>query len=121
VTGVIGIAFWPVALVGAIRLANPDSWWAHRWYSEGSRRGRRAHKRFSVRREERWNRLRDLIAGAPQIAAGKLAGAQNARPDDHADAPDPPSPELLPEQDLAESVSVDRAKAGPSGVRGPKG
>jgi len=32
--GVFGIYMWPVALVGALRLAKPDSWWAGRRYRE---------------------------------------------------------------------------------------
>jgi hypothetical protein len=32
--GVLGLYFWPVGLIGAIRLGHPDSWWAKRRYDE---------------------------------------------------------------------------------------
>ena len=65
ITGVIGIAIGPVALVGAIRLAKPGSWWALRRYATRPRRASRAARRYDQRRLERWNRLSDLVAGAP--------------------------------------------------------
>ena len=65
VTGVVGIVIGVVALVGAIRLAKPGSWWAVRRYSSRPRRARRAASRYDQRYQERWNRLRDLVAGAP--------------------------------------------------------
>ena len=65
ITAVIGIVFGPVALVGAIRLAKPGSWWALRRYATRPRRASRAARRFDQRRMERWNRLSDLVAGAP--------------------------------------------------------
>jgi hypothetical protein len=65
VTGVVGILIGVVALIGAVRLAKPGSWWAaHRYASRPRRAGRAAH-RYDERHEERWNRLRDLVAGAP--------------------------------------------------------
>jgi len=65
VTGVVGIFIGVAALVGAIRLAKPGSWWAaHRYASRPVRAGRAA-RRYDQRYEERWNRLRDLVAGAP--------------------------------------------------------
>jgi hypothetical protein len=54
-----------VALVGAIRLAKPGSWWAMRRYPTRPRRADRAASRYDRRRLERWDRLRDLVAGAP--------------------------------------------------------
>jgi hypothetical protein len=65
VTGVIGVFIGVVALVGAIRLARPGSWWAVHRYASRPRRAGRAERRYDQRREERWNRLRDLVAGAP--------------------------------------------------------
>jgi hypothetical protein len=65
VTGVIGIFVGLVALIGAIRLAKPGSWWAARRYAGRPRRADRAARRFDHRHIERWNQLRDLIAGAP--------------------------------------------------------
>jgi hypothetical protein len=65
VTGVTGIVISVVALIGAIRLAKPGSWGAARRYATRPRRARRAARRYDQRHQERWNRLRDLIAGAP--------------------------------------------------------
>jgi hypothetical protein len=65
VTGVIGVFIGVVALVGAIRLAKPGSWWAAHRYASRPRRAGRAARRYDQRHEERWNRLRDLVAGAP--------------------------------------------------------
>jgi hypothetical protein len=65
VTGVTGIVVGVVALVGAIRLAKPGSWWAANRYASRPRLARRAAGRYGQRHQERWNRLRDLVAGAP--------------------------------------------------------
>jgi len=65
VTGVIGIFIGVVAFIGAIRLAKPGSWWALHRYASRPQRAGRAERRFDQRHEERWNRLRDLVAGAP--------------------------------------------------------
>jgi hypothetical protein len=69
ITGVIGIVIGVVALVGAIRLAKPGSWWAVRRYPNRPRRADRAARRYDQRRLERWNWLRDLVAGAPSPEA----------------------------------------------------
>ena len=65
VTGVAGLVVGAVALVGAIRRAKRESWWAARRYQSRPRRAARAAHRYGQRYEERWNRLRDLVAGAP--------------------------------------------------------
>jgi hypothetical protein len=65
VTGVIGIFISLVAVVGAIRLAKPGSWWATHRYASRPQLAERAARRYGQRHQERWNRLRDLIAGAP--------------------------------------------------------
>jgi hypothetical protein len=65
VTGVIGIFIGVVAVVGAVRLAKPGSWWAVHRYARWPRRAWRAASRYDQRYQERWNRLRDLVAGAP--------------------------------------------------------
>ena len=65
VTGVVGIVISVVALVGAIRLAKPGSWWAAHRYAGRPQLARRAATRYGQRQQERWNRLRDLVAGAP--------------------------------------------------------
>jgi hypothetical protein len=64
-TGVIGIVVSVVALVGAVRLAKPGSWWATRHYASRPQRAARAAGRYGPRYQQRWNWLRDLVAGAP--------------------------------------------------------
>jgi hypothetical protein len=67
--GLIGIAVPGVALVGAVRLAKPDSVWTRLLYPKSGRRMRRSLARYE-RREARWggrrNRLYDLIGGMPR-------------------------------------------------------
>jgi hypothetical protein len=65
VTGVVGIVIGIVAFVGAVRLAKPGSWWATRRYAGRPRRAARAEHRYDERYAQRWNRLRDLVAGPP--------------------------------------------------------
>ncbi|MBI1378575.1 MAG: hypothetical protein GC157_13995 [Frankiales bacterium] len=63
VTGLVGLAMTILSLVGAIRLAKPDSFWARRFYSPAKME--RASARFAgeAARRERW-RAR-LGAGPP--------------------------------------------------------
>jgi hypothetical protein len=65
VTGVVGIVVGIVAFVGAVRLAKPGSWWATRRYAGRPRRAARAEHRYDERYAQRWNRLRELVAGPP--------------------------------------------------------
>jgi hypothetical protein len=87
-SGLIGIFFIPVGIVAAIRVAKPQSLWARRRYATRPRRAQRSAKRFGPSYDARWNRLRDLVAGAPTAvtsqpsqtvdsAAGPLAAASN--------------------------------------------
>jgi hypothetical protein len=64
-TGIVGIVISVIAVVGAVRLAKPGSWWATRYYANRPRRAARAANRYGLRYQQRWNRLRDLVAGAP--------------------------------------------------------
>jgi hypothetical protein len=73
VTGVTGIFIIVVALVGAIRLAKPGSWWAVHRYASRPRLAQRAARR-GQRQQDRWDRLRDLVAGAP---SQEVAGASS--------------------------------------------
>lgn len=92
--GVIGIFVPLVSLVGALRLAAPDSRWARRRYGagSGSRRGldgsgaesgsgvgklERSQQRWA-RIEERRRRIADLVAGAPHISSGSEAGGRSS-------------------------------------------
>ncbi len=65
VTGILGVFISIIAIVGAVRLAKPGSWWALRRYASKPKRNARADRRFDHRYDARWNRLRDLVAGAP--------------------------------------------------------
>ena len=60
-TGVIGFPIPLVALVGAVRLAKPGSYWARRFYREAKMES--ARERFGSRHQARRERLRDLFSG----------------------------------------------------------
>jgi hypothetical protein len=70
--GLFGIAFAPLAVAGAVRLAKPGSIWARQFYGPESRRRRQSEAR-AVRREARWaerrNRFYDFIGGAPHLGS----------------------------------------------------
>jgi hypothetical protein len=68
--GLIGLFFPLVSIVGAIRLAKPDSPWARRRYRDRPKKMARAERRFGVERQERLDRLRDLLGGAHGSAEG---------------------------------------------------
>ena len=80
VTGVLGLFISVIALVGAARLAKPGSWWAVRRYARQPGRAARAERRFDQRYEKRWNRLRDLVAGAPSSDRRADAGPGTGDP-----------------------------------------
>ncbi len=61
----VGLFFPFVALVGALRLAKPTSAWARRRYRPESPRLRRSKVRFGAAYQRRWQRVHDLIGGAP--------------------------------------------------------
>lgn len=63
-TGLVGMFVAPVALVGAIRLAKPESPWAHHRYARHPRKQAEASARHAKRQALR-DRLRNLIGGAP--------------------------------------------------------
>ncbi|GAA3220095.1 hypothetical protein GCM10017691_04130 [Pseudonocardia petroleophila] len=67
-TGVIGVVVPIVATVGALRLAKPGSVWARRRYGEPALA--RSRRRFGADYARRHDRIRDLIGGAPDDAAG---------------------------------------------------
>lgn len=65
ITALVGMVFAPVAVVGAVRLGKPASWWARRRYDRRPGRRARAEQRFGDAYQRRWNRVRDLVGGAP--------------------------------------------------------
>jgi hypothetical protein len=62
--GLIGLFFPVVSIVGALRLAKPDSPWARRRYARRPKKMARAQRRYGVERQQRLDRMRDLIGGA---------------------------------------------------------
>jgi hypothetical protein len=62
--GVAGMLFLPIALIGALRLAKPDSFWARRRYPEGSPKRIESESRYA-RHTRRYQRFQDTVAGAP--------------------------------------------------------
>jgi hypothetical protein len=62
--GVAGMLFLPAGLIGAIRLAKPDSSWARRRYPAGSRKRITSERRYE-RHTRRYQRFQDRVAGAP--------------------------------------------------------
>jgi hypothetical protein len=72
ITAVIGILLQPVAIVGAIRLAKPDSYWARHRYATRPKRRERSERRFGAAYTRRWNRVKDFIAGAPTVVGATL-------------------------------------------------
>jgi hypothetical protein len=66
--GAVGLFILPVGLLGAVRIAHPQSPWARRRYPPGSRRRAHAEERFDdpTRAGARLRRrLADLVAGRP--------------------------------------------------------
>lgn len=61
--GLVGLVVPLLSLVGAVRLAKPDSWWARRRYAPDSARMARAQRRFGPDYERRFDRVRDFIGG----------------------------------------------------------
>ena len=61
---VIGVFLFPVAVVGAVRLARPGSPWARRRYQPGSRRDLRSRARYPEGRRTRWDAVVDVLAGS---------------------------------------------------------
>lgn len=66
-TAIVGVLVFVVGLVGAIRLAKPESWWARRRYLTRPNRQARSMVRFGDAYHRRWNRVRDFVAGAPHL------------------------------------------------------
>jgi hypothetical protein len=62
--GVAGILFVPAGVIGAIRLAKPNSPWAKRRYKPGSKKLARSEARYE-KHTRRYQRFQDQIAGAP--------------------------------------------------------
>jgi hypothetical protein len=71
--GLVGIFVPFASVIGAVRLATPDSAWARRFYSPEGSKLSRSRARFA-RQRNREKRLADAIAGAPESTAEKAVG-----------------------------------------------
>jgi hypothetical protein len=60
VVGLVGLPIPVLSLVGAVRMAHPESFWARRFYDEAKMGRARGRQRTLVRRRDR---LRDLVSG----------------------------------------------------------
>jgi len=65
-SGLIGLFFPLISTIAAIRLAKPDSPWARWRYDTRPRKMERAERRFGTARQQRLDRLRDLLGGTPE-------------------------------------------------------
>ena len=65
IAAIAGLFLWVVAVTCAVRLAKPGSPWARLRYPPGSAKLARSEGRFGAAYQARWNRLRDLVGGAP--------------------------------------------------------
>src|SRR5450756_1294653 len=68
--GTVGIFVPPVAVIGALRLAKPNSPWAHRRYVDNRGKLERARRRdegFNRRWRQRKHHLWDVIGGKPHL------------------------------------------------------
>src|SRR5450756_2741639 len=68
--GTVGIFVTPVAVIGALRLAKPNSPWAHRRYADNSGKLERARRRdegFNRRWRQHKHHLWDVIGGKPHL------------------------------------------------------
>jgi hypothetical protein len=73
--GIAGMLFPIVGLIGAIRLAKPDSPWASRRYKPGSKKLARSEKRYG-KHTIRYQRFQDRVAGAPHLDGPKPKAAK---------------------------------------------
>jgi hypothetical protein len=75
--GTVGIFVPPVAFVGALRLAKPESPWARRRYAGNPAKLERARRRdegFHQKWERRKHRLWDVIGGKPHLSLPRRDG-----------------------------------------------
>jgi hypothetical protein len=64
-SGIVGLFLPFISLIAAIRLAKPESPWARWRYRSRPRKMERSERRFGAERQQRLDRLRDLVGGAP--------------------------------------------------------
>ena len=79
-TALVGV-FVPIfSLVGAIRLAKPNSPWAHWRYRRRPKKTARAERRFGAERQQRLDRWRDRIGGGVGEEPPAREGDPSPRP-----------------------------------------
>jgi len=86
--GLIGIFVWVTSLVGAVRLAAPDSLWARRFYDPDGHKLARSRARWE-RINGRRRRVADAIAGAPETVDGIDAPVREREETAHAPLREP--------------------------------
>lgn len=88
-SALVGVFMPPVAVVAALRLAKPDSWWFRRYYAPDSGKRTRALSRFDAAYVERWRRLHDLVGGAPtqEIGTPRIPGGTPPTPSSEGSRP----------------------------------
>lgn len=92
-TGLFGMFFFPMLLVGSIRLSRPGAPWARWRYADKPKKMRRA-----LEREKRYRRpmirakiyVQDLVAGKPSVAHAVAATEVELERTVHAAPPPPP-------------------------------
>lgn len=92
--GTVGIFVLPLAVVGAVRLAKPNSPWAHlRYKNDPFRldRARRRDERFHRRWRQRKHYIWDLIGGKPSLHLPPLVPGPALDRVERAERPKPPS------------------------------
>ena len=82
---VLGMFLPLLAMVGALRLARPSSWWARRRYD--ANRLARAQRRFPPGRRTWWDRLVDVFAQPPREPARPAVPPQPSSPRQRSDRP----------------------------------
>ncbi len=76
--GVLGIYMWPVALIGAVRLARPNSWWARKRYDDEMRA--RSNERYEPQTEPHVpDAITERATAAPAAAGAGTGGAEAER------------------------------------------
>ncbi|MBT9257143.1 hypothetical protein KMZ32_19980 [Phycicoccus sp. MAQZ13P-2] len=65
-TALVGVFLPPVAVIGAIRLARPGSWWAGRYPQARTDRARERAARFDHRYVRRFHHVLDRVTGGPE-------------------------------------------------------
>ncbi|MFN8160791.1 MAG: hypothetical protein U0R52_07085 [Solirubrobacterales bacterium] len=106
-TGLVGFFVPLISLIGAIRVAQPGSPWARRFYDRDGRKMQTARRRAD-RVHERYRRWQDRIGGAPHLPSpARPPGGKRPGPGGEGEAGEDPA--------RAAGAGADRAAPGPGG------